>query len=540
MSKRFLVLLGLLVASIGALCAISLVCFEKSPVVVSFWPANALMLAFMLRGFRSPLERALGLLAGFATILGVSLALRAGAFIATGFSIANICEVAVAAWLLRDLELPIPDGKSLLRLVLAAVLAGPLVSTVVAGLTLAIQRGPDAFLGGGLQWLIADAVGMAVFAPAFLTVRLGNPFKAITRRSILPALTAQLLITASTLAVFYVAKHPLIFALSPFVIFAVWTARGPGGAAAVAQIAVIGSIATATGHGPVVYIEHEPGLQMLGLQLFLATQILTAHPLAIALARLDAFAATAERLRADAERRSDMRAKLLAHVSHEIRSPLSGVMGLAELMKNGAMGDLTDAQKDGMNQITDCAADMQALASDLLDAAAVQSGRMKVALVDIEVTDAMYQAVAGARFRTREYGPRIEIAGDWSGDLIVRADPQRLKQVLINLMVNAAKYGGRPPRIEIGARAIGRRVRIEVSDNGPGVPESLREALFRPFERLGAEKSHVEGSGLGLAVSRELIQLQGGTIGVEEGSLGGACFYIDLERADASAEAEAA
>jgi signal transduction histidine kinase len=113
---------------------------------------------------------------------------------------------------------------------------------------------------------------------------------------------------------------------------------------------------------------------------------------------------------------------------------------------------------------------------------------------------------------------------------VVSADPQRLKQVLVNLMVNAAKYGGRPPRIEIGARAVGDRVRIEVSDNGPGVPQGLREALFRPFERLGAEKTDVEGSGLGLAVSRELIQLQGGSIGVEEGPMGGARFYVELNR----------
>jgi signal transduction histidine kinase len=539
MRHRFVGLLALMVAATGALCAVSLGFFSESSVVVSFWPANALTLAFVLRGFRGPIERAAALFAAFLTLTGVSLALRAEPMIAIGFSAANVLETAIAAVLLQRIRMPLRDEKALLALVGAAVVTGPLVSSAVAGLTIAMARGTATAFNGAVQWLVCDAVGMAVFAPAFLSVRFKNPFSALRRRALFPLIGAQLLVMAAACAVFFIAERPVIFLLSPFVILAVWTGRAPGGAAAVAQIAAIGGLATALGFGPLVHAVPEPGLRVVGLQLFIATQILVVHPLSIALARLDGYARTADTLRLEAERRSDMRAKLLAHVSHEIRSPLSGVMGLAELMKNGALGDLTEAQLDGMSQITDCAADMQALASDLLDAAAVQSGRMKVAMSEVEVTDAMYQAVAGARFRTREYAPRIELAGDWSGELVVRADPQRLKQVLINLMVNAAKYGGRPPRIEIGAREVGGRVRIEVSDNGAGVPESLREALFRPFERLGAERTDVEGSGLGLAVARELISLQGGTIGVDDGPLGGARFYIELQRAEQPA-AEAA
>ncbi|HEY3812271.1 MAG TPA: ATP-binding protein [Caulobacteraceae bacterium] len=537
MRQRFLIRLATMVAALAALVAVSLWFFSDSQAVVSFWPANALMLAFLLRGFHGARERAIAVAAGFAAMVGVGLALRASPVTALGFSVANVVEVVVAAWLLRGIKLPLTDGRSLFELVVAGVVAGPLVSALVAGVTIGLTRGFQDSLGSGLQWFVCDAVGMAVFAPAFLGISLDRPFAALRVRALAPAIGAQALVLAASLALFFVAHHPLIFALSPMVIFAVWTGRAPGGALAVVQIAVIGSLATALGYGPIVHAETSIPLRVVGLQLFLASQILTVHPLAMALAKLDTYTRTAENLREEAERRSDMRAKLLAHVSHEIRSPLSGVLGLAELMKNGAMGDLTEAQKDGMSQITDCAADMQALASDLLDAAAVQSGRMKVVLGEIEVTEAMYQAIAGARFRTREYAPRIELTGDWSGRLTVNADPQRLKQVLINLMVNAAKYGGRPPRIEIGAQAIGDRVRITVSDNGPGVPDGLREALFRPFERLGAERTDVEGSGLGLAVARELIQLQGGVIGVEDGALGGACFYIELNRAAVTAVA---
>ncbi|HWE44853.1 MAG TPA: ATP-binding protein [Caulobacteraceae bacterium] len=537
MRQHFLIRLAAMFAATAALVAISLVFFAKSAVIVSFWPANALMLAFLLRAFHTRQERALATAAGFVALAGTSLMLRGSPLAAIGFSVANTVEVVAAAWLLRGLKLPINDGKSLFELVVSCVLAAPLISSIFAGLTTAIMARPSGFTAGALQWFVSDAVGMAVFAPVFLSISLDKPFAALRSRALAPAIGAQLLVLTASLALFFVAHHPLIFALSPMVILAVWTGRAPGGALAVAQIAVIGSFSTALGYGPIVHAEPDISMRVLGLQLFLAAQILTVHPLAMALAKLDGYAKTAHSLRREAERRSDVRAKLLAHVSHEIRSPLSGVMGLAELMKNGAMGDLTDAQKEGMSQITDCAADMQALASDLLDAAAVQSGRMNVSLADVEITDAMYQAIAGARFRTREYAPRIELTGDWSGRLLVSADPQRLKQVLINLMVNAAKYGGRPPRIEIGARVIGDRVRIEVCDNGPGVPQVLREALFRPFERLGAEKTDVEGSGLGLAVARELMQLQNGTIGVDDGPMGGARFYIELNRASLAAVA---
>jgi signal transduction histidine kinase len=533
MGRRFVLNLTVLIAAVGALVAVSLGFFARSPhavLVVSFWPANALALAFVLRAFTTSRERLVALAATFVTLLGVSLFMRADSGVALGFSLANILEAGLAAYLLRDLSGPLRNEKSLLKIVGAGVIAAPLASSLVAGITMGLARGWDGALAGATQWFVCDAVGMAVFAPAFLSVRLENPFAVLKNRAWLPAVGAQALVTIITAGIFIGAERPVIFAISPFVVLAVWTGRSVGGALAVAQIAIIGCIATGLGYGPLIHVEPNEGLRVVGLQLFVAAQILTVHPLAMALARLDRYRADAEALRAEAERRSDVRAKLLAHVSHEIRSPLSGVMGLAELMKNGALGELTAAQMDGMSQITDCAADMQALASDLLDAAAVQSGRLSVELCAVEVSDAMYQAVAGARFRTREYSPRIEIAGDWSGELMVRADPQRLKQVLINLMVNAAKYGGRPPRIEIGARAIGLRVRIEVSDNGPGVPDGLREALFRPFERLGAEKTDVEGSGLGLAVARELMQLQNGLIGVEDGAFGGARFYVELDR----------
>ncbi len=535
--RQILLRLVLLGALIAALCVVSLSWFSESSVVVSFWPANALALAFVLRAFSRPLERGLAVLVSFLVMTGVSLVFGRDSIVGLGFAAANAVEIAVAALVLRRSPMPLADGRTLWRLVLGAVIAGPLASSLVAGAAIGIERGWGGAVFGGGQWLAADALGMAVFAPLFLAARLAPLPKAVRTRGLVRTIGALAAVAVVTAGAFTQDQFPALFAIFPLVVLSVWAGRTIGGACAVALVAAIAALMTSQGLGPLFVAATSTTAEVFGVQAFIAAQILTVHPLALALSRLDAYAADEKARRREAERRSDTRAKLLAHVSHEIRSPLSGVMGLAELMRNGALGELSPPQKDGVARIADCAVEMQALASDLLDAAAVQSGRLSVSLAPVGVRSAVEGAVEAARFRLREYAPEISYAGAWRDDLAIRADPQRLKQVLINLVVNAAKYGGRPPRIEIAASQSSGRIRIEVSDNGAGVPDALRAKLFTPFERLGAEKSGLEGSGVGLAVARELVELQGGAIGVEDSPLGGARFFVEFERADAAAAA---
>jgi signal transduction histidine kinase len=533
--RRFVGLLTLLSALLALLSYISLTWFYDSAVAVSFWPANALILAFLLRGFRNFRERAAALGLSFLVLTAVDLLLGAKPVIAVGFTAANCVEIAVAAWVLRKAPMPLANERSLLELIAGGVILGPLASSLVAGAALEIDHRGG--FQGAPQWLISDMAGMAVFAPAFLSVRWKALPEHFSPSDIGKALGAQLLVAAVALFAFSIPRYGALLAISPVVVLAVWSGREAGGAIAVAIVGAIGALMTALGYGPIAQSAPADLGPVIKLQIIVAAQILTVHPLAMALARLDAYASSADAGRREAERRSAMRAKLLAHVSHEIRSPLSGVLGLAELMRNGALGELTASQKDGVARIADCAAEMQALAADLLDTAAVESGRVRVEARPVEVAPAVEQAIAAARFRTRAYDFKTALVGDWPERLSVQADPYRLKQVLINLLVNAAKYGGRPARAEIAVRDRGSRVRLEVSDNGRGVPEHLREGLFRPFERLGAERSQVEGSGLGLSVARELVELQGGAIGVEQSRLGGARFWIELPKVQETAQA---
>ncbi|MDQ0462709.1 signal transduction histidine kinase [Caulobacter ginsengisoli] len=520
-SRRFLLLLVLLSALIAALSAVSMAFFRDSEIVVSFWPANALILAFLLRGFRGRTEAAAALAVSFGVLVATTVLFDRPAAISVGFAAANMVEVAIAAWVMRGQAMPLRDERALLRLIGGGVIAGPLASCAVAGLASGLSSGTLFYPAASLQWLVADMLGMAVFAPAFLSVRWRPLPEQVATRDLVRNLGVQALVAAATVLAFLRTDLPLLFAITPCVMLAVWTGRAAGGTTAVAIATAIAALMSALGFGPIAAMDHSgPQVTVLVLQAFVAGQILAVHPLAMALSRLDAYAR-------EAERRAEMRERLLAHVSHEIRSPLGGVLGLTELMQKGALGELTAGQREGLANIALCAAEVEGLAGDLLDEAAINAGRLSLKPRPTNLADIVTQAHTAALFRTRDFKPEYRIAPIVPG-LAVLADPARFKQILVNLLVNAAKYGGRPPRVEVSVEVLGARIRVLVADNGAGVPAAQRDRLFQPFERLGAVDTDVQGHGIGLAVARQLARLQDGDVGLQDGPLGGACFYVDL------------
>jgi signal transduction histidine kinase len=532
MPRRALKRLALLAGLIGLLSAVSFTAFRGSGLLVSFWPANALALAFILRGFATREQRSAALGATVAVMIVASLIFGDDPVRAVAFSLGNGLEIGLAAWVLRRAPMPLADETSLLRLVLGAVVLGPLTSSVVAGLALGVLHGAGAILPGAVQWFAADAVGMAVFAPVFLALRPISLSGVIAVPALLRAAGAQALLVLASLVVFTPTHTPVVFALWPFIVLTVWTGRGVGAALSVVVVSTIGVAMTLAGYGPVHLAGASLGMKVLALQVIAAAQVLTVHPLAVVLNRLDGYVRAAEAGRVEAEAVSAARAQLLAHVSHEIRSPLSGVLGMARLLKAGSLGELNPLQRESLARIAACAGEINALSADLIDTAAVQTGRLNVALASAPLAGIVDAAIVQAGFRAGAMKPAIAVAGTLPDDLQVLADPLRLKQILVNLIVNGAKYGGRPPRVEIAVVTRGARVRIEVDDNGAGVAAELRAKLFKPFSRLGAEKTDVEGSGLGLALSRELVLAQGGAMGVEDSPLGGARFWVELDRAE--------
>jgi CheY-like chemotaxis protein len=215
-------------------------------------------------------------------------------------------------------------------------------------------------------------------------------------------------------------------------------------------------------------------------------------------------------------------------MSHELRTPLAAMLGFSDLLE---MREPRDDQVQAIEAIQRAGSHLLSLVNDVLDIARIESCRESLSLQPVEVASAIREcmglvaAAAAARHVTMSLNEHL-------GDIVfVTADRQRLNQVLLNLLTNAIKYGAEAGRVDVAIVAGEHEVAIEISDDGPGLSEAEQRLLFQPFERLGAERSHVQGTGLGLALSRQLSTAMGGRMGVRSQKGHGATFTVQLQRA---------
>ncbi|HVH68716.1 MAG TPA: ATP-binding protein [Gemmatimonadales bacterium] len=241
------------------------------------------------------------------------------------------------------------------------------------------------------------------------------------------------------------------------------------------------------------------------------------------------------RLNTELDRAVRLKDQFLANVSHELRTPLNSVIGFSELLltMEGASADapLSDTQRDYLETIARNGRHLLELINELLDLSKIAAGRMELRLEPLEL-DAVLHDVATtvrAQIEARRHTLVIDPA---HGGLIVTADRGRLRQVLLNLLSNAIKFTPDGGRIALSARVEdGTRVRVAVSDSGIGIAPDDQPKLFREFVQLDASNSRrYEGTGLGLALSKRLIELHGGAIGVESALGKGSTFWFTVPR----------
>jgi PAS domain S-box-containing protein len=241
----------------------------------------------------------------------------------------------------------------------------------------------------------------------------------------------------------------------------------------------------------------------------------------------------------DAEEANRAKSEFLSRMSHELRTPLNAILGFAQLLD---MDELDEGQKESVDQILRAGRHLLALVDEVLDIARIEAGRMSLSLEPIDLDHVISDAWDLVRHSAEESGIRLEngassLCGTW-----VTADRQRLKQVLLNLMSNAVKYNTENGHVRISCSAglTGpNRLRVAVTDTGRGIPSDALNRLFVPFERLGAEHSGIEGTGIGLAVCRGLLHAMDGEIGAESRPGAGSTFWFELPLDPARAEARA-
>jgi signal transduction histidine kinase/CheY-like chemotaxis protein len=235
---------------------------------------------------------------------------------------------------------------------------------------------------------------------------------------------------------------------------------------------------------------------------------------------------------AAAEKASRAKTDFLSGMSHELRTPLNAILGFAQLVESGSPSP-TPSQKRSLDQILKAGWYLLELINEILDLALIESGKLTLSREPVSLVEVMLECRAMIEPQAQKRGigmtfPRFEIP------YFVKADRTRVKQVLINLLFNAIKYNkpGGAVAVEC-ALASPASIRISVRDTGVGLaPEQLAQ-LFQPFNRLGKESGTEEGTGIGLVVTKRLVDLMGGTIGADSTVGVGSVFWIELTRTSA-------
>ncbi len=229
-----------------------------------------------------------------------------------------------------------------------------------------------------------------------------------------------------------------------------------------------------------------------------------------------------------ADRANRAKSEFLSRMSHELRTPLNAILGFSQLLGRRS---LTESQREGINHITSAGRHLLDLINEVLDISRIESGRIQLSVEPVRVGDVLAETVDLIRPLAHERNIELCAADQVDSEWHVLGDRQRLKQVLLNLLSNAIKYTPMNGRVVISVALLGEdKIRVVVSDTGPGIAPQNLSRLFTPFDRLGAENSEVQGTGLGLALSQRLIQAMHGNIGVDSELGKGSTFWVELPR----------
>jgi signal transduction histidine kinase len=237
----------------------------------------------------------------------------------------------------------------------------------------------------------------------------------------------------------------------------------------------------------------------------------TQSALAIQNARL--FQELANKSR-ELEAASQHKSEFLANMSHELRTPLNAIIGFSEVLSDRMFGELNEKQEEYLKDIHASGQHLLSLINDILDLSKIEAGRMELELTDFNLPVTLDNALTLVRERAGRRGIALGLTIDVRLEQI-RADERKIRQVVLNLLSNAIKFTPEGGRIQIRAVPVDGMVEISVSDTGVGIAPEDQEAIFEEFRQVGTAAKKVEGTGLGLALSRKFVELHGGRIWVE-------------------------
>jgi signal transduction histidine kinase len=227
-----------------------------------------------------------------------------------------------------------------------------------------------------------------------------------------------------------------------------------------------------------------------------------------------------------------IKSEFMARMSHELRTPMNAILGFSQLLMVDAQNENAKTRVNDIGRIMKAGKHLLDLINEVLDLSQIETGDLKVRLEPINIATLKNEAVDLSISLAQEKKVQIIDENKDGEALYIVADRTRLKQVLINLMTNAIKYNKTDGRVTLKYTTVGDRLKFEVTDTGKGIPDELKEILFTPFERLGAELTEVQGTGIGLSISKKLMELMGGDINFVSKVGEGSSFFIDVPLAE--------
>jgi signal transduction histidine kinase/GAF domain-containing protein/ActR/RegA family two-component response regulator len=230
-----------------------------------------------------------------------------------------------------------------------------------------------------------------------------------------------------------------------------------------------------------------------------------------------------------AEKGSRAKSEFLSRMSHELRTPMNAILGFTQLMEMDARNPLIDYQKDYVEQISIAGKHLLDLINEVLELSNIESGKMRVALSPVNLVETVDDVISLSKPLADQNSVTIECQETSDETYIVEADRLRLNQVALNLITNAIKYNKPNGSVVVSfEKRENNTIRLGIRDTGRGISKEERGKLFQPFERFNINSETIEGTGIGLAISKQLVEMMNGAIGFESAAEEGSFFYIDM------------
>jgi signal transduction histidine kinase len=507
------------------------------------WPPSGMALAGLLIG---------GIRLWPGVFVGATVAnILTGAplLIACGIGGGNTLEAVLATYALLsipDFHRSLDRVRDVMALIVFAALASTAVAATIGVTSLRLGHIVSTAQAGETwrAWWLGDLIGDLVVAPMFLVwwwrgqrlaVRPGRAGEAVALVVCLVAASAFVFSrTPGTLAGF---EQPYI--LFPFLIWAAIRFGGRGSVTALFLMSVVAVWGTVLGYGP--FIRPVLSESLLDLQVFVgvtaATFLLLGGSVSeqwSTIAALERAIAEQTHLHETAADANRAKAQFMAVMSHELRTPLNAIGGYVELIEAGIRGPVTPLQARDLERIRRNQRLLVSVVNDILNFAKVESGHVEYHLDDLPLRDtlARLEDLVRPQLLAKILHYRMD---DCHPSVLVRADRDKLEQVLLNLLSNAIKFTPSDGTIDVGCEPGDERIVIRVSDSGQGIPADKLDTIFEPFVQVDRTLTSIrDGVGLGLAISRALARAMGGDLVVRSKLGVGSAFSLELPRAQES------